>query len=78
VEWHCWSAFFKRLGRLQLGFPGLYGGRGHDSSSCLAEPFRFIVLTYLISALIAVNWLGHFFSRIPVTRILHCPRRYKP
>ena len=45
-----------------------------DSSSCLAEPFEFVVLTLLTTAHIVVNWLWLLSSRIPPTRFLYCPR----
>jgi hypothetical protein len=50
------------------------GGR-LDSSSCLAEPFEFVVLTSLMSSHTALNLLWHLFPRIPLTRFLYCPRR---
>ena len=57
---------------------GLWGGWGLDSSSCLAEPFKFEVLTSLKSAHITQDWLWHFSSTIPLTRFLCCPRRHYP
>ena len=48
---------------------------GLDSSSCLAEPFEFVVL---MSAHIALNRLWHLSSRSPLTRFLHCPKRLLP
>jgi hypothetical protein len=35
----------------------LYCRRGHDSSSWWAKPFEFVVLTYLMSEHIALNWM---------------------
>jgi hypothetical protein len=49
-------------------------GGGLDSSSCLAILFKFIVLTSLMSAHIALHWLWHLSPRIPLTRLLHCSR----
>jgi hypothetical protein len=51
---------------------------GLDSSSRLAELFAFIVLTTLMSAHIAVKWLCHLCSRIPLTWFLRCPRSRWP
>lgn len=49
--------------------------RGLGSSHHLAETFGFVVLVCLMSAHVTVNWLWHFCPRIPVTRLIHCPRR---
>jgi hypothetical protein len=46
---------------------------GHDSSSYLAEPFEFVVLTSLRSAHVALDSLWNISSRIPRTWFLHCP-----
>lgn len=44
---------------------------GIDPTSCLAEPLEFLVLTSLMSAHIAVNWLWRLSTGIPLTRFLH-------
>jgi hypothetical protein len=54
-----------------FSFWGCPERRGLDSSPCLAEV---IVLTALMSAHTALNCLWHF-SRLPLTRSLHCPWR---
>ena len=46
-----------------------------DSSSCLAEPFEFVVLTSLMCAHIALKWLWQLCPRIPPKRFLHCPQK---
>jgi hypothetical protein len=46
-----------------------------DSSSCLAELFKFVVLTSLMSAHTALNRLWHLSPRIPLTRFLQCPKK---
>ena len=52
-----------------------YAGRWLDSSSCLAERFKFIAFTSLMSVHIALNWLWYITARIPLTRFLSSPRR---
>jgi hypothetical protein len=47
---------------------------GLDSSSCLVEPFESVVLTSLMSAHNALNWLWHLSPIIPLTRFRRCPR----
>ena len=51
-----------------------HAGGGLDSSSCLVQPFEFFVLTSLKSAYMAVNWLWHLSSTIPLTRFMYFPR----
>lgn len=41
---------------------GLWRGWGLDSSSCLAEPFKFVVSASLTSAHITQDWFQHFSS----------------
>ena len=38
-------------------------GEGFDYSSCLVEPFDFVVLTYFMSAHIALIWVWHLTQR---------------
>jgi hypothetical protein len=57
-----------RVPRLVCGRSGVVMGMGTggglDSSSCLAEPFRFVVLTSLMSANIALNLLWPLSQRM--------------
>jgi hypothetical protein len=56
---------------------GRYDGWGFYSTFCLAENFRFVVLTSLKSALIPLNSLSHLSSGIPLTTFRLCSGRWQ-
>jgi hypothetical protein len=71
------SAFFRKSKwwKKAVTRSGLKGGWGLDSAYPLVENLEFVVLVYLVSKHIALNWLWHLSWIIWQTSFLHCLRR---